>query len=366
MAMPEEYYSQNGGPIPSNGLNFSIKTHDIQNLLFNKILSSGIKEQNISDPSNHYLSNYPSFVDNSSLASYILNANMNSNPVNNYSIYEKGNRSSMNNENHDNDHERAKSFPANEPGNSPANKILHTIGQEHNSFPRLESSDTRENVSPYVNAQLKLEQQSYHKSSSTAEQNFVKDEISDSPSSQGTEKKTINVKRESDLLEAPNIDMNSEQSMSGGCEYEPKISNCRVQPNEGEISRSVKDSLVVDCPICHLQVPTFEFNHHIATHDNRACQSCSFIAETQDLLDEHRMTCNTNPSTDDGQPTTKKKTKIKRHCKECRLEFATDEEMYNHKRTHIPKDKLLECKFCPFVAELKTPLRLPRQKSYRQ
>ncbi|KAM7542028.1 hypothetical protein Aperf_G00000013402 [Anoplocephala perfoliata] len=111
--------------------------------------------------------------------------------------------------------------------------------------------------------------------------------------------------------------------------------------------------------ICHLCSYTgkskIEFQLHLRTHYEYHCPKCDYTSRTEGRLRRHieGFHSEERPGNFSGK-TTKRPAKPKTYyCRQCDFMAQTKEELWDHHRIHIKKERQLNCRYCPFVTEYK-------------
>ncbi|XP_024085439.1 protein hunchback [Cimex lectularius] len=118
----------------------------------------------------------------------------------------------------------------------------------------------------------------------------------------------------------------------------------------------------LQCPMCEFFCNIrSQFNEHLVSHETK-CNMCDFNGETADKLREHMKSVHDcddeNMWIDDepglNTPKVNSQGKVKTfRCKQCDFSAVTKLEFWEHSRSHIKQERILNCPKCPFVTEYK-------------
>ena len=111
------------------------------------------------------------------------------------------------------------------------------------------------------------------------------------------------------------------------------------------------------CNFCDFEIDEKHiFEAHVRSEHPNACTNCNYTTEDSTQFLEHQKNCSSSNNqatalTSTGQEPTKGGKKW--ICKICKIVCYDETARYTHQREHIPADKLLECRHCPFVTKYK-------------
>ncbi|XP_041360449.1 uncharacterized protein LOC121376747 [Gigantopelta aegis] len=97
------------------------------------------------------------------------------------------------------------------------------------------------------------------------------------------------------------------------------------------------------------------FDEHMSIHFEYSCPHCDYTSRTEGRLKRHIKDFHTNEDPNNPnkvQRTMPGRPKVYR-CKQCEFSTITKVEFWQHARSHIKEEKLLQCPRCPFVTEYK-------------
>ncbi|XP_013772231.1 protein hunchback-like [Limulus polyphemus] len=163
--------------------------------------------------------------------------------------------------------------------------------------------------------------------------------------------------------------------------YTPTNSSTPVNGSEGgtpsdPLSSLRKDGVTGELYQCHLcsyaATSKFHFNCHLNTHFDYKCPFCDYISKTEGSLKCHVNDFHSEVPQGDwnGQRVLRKEESLSdlgsnnpsrtpsgkvRHyrCKQCNFVSVTKTLFWEHSKSHIKTEKLLNCPKCPFVTEYK-------------
>ncbi|KAF2356752.1 Zinc finger C2H2-type, partial [Trinorchestia longiramus] len=202
----------------------------------------------------------------------------------------------------------------------------------------------------------------------TSAQQTIEEESLDAVDYRNEAQGSIQVKKQQDLCNPSEVfedatatpqspDEQANENSNDSSTLSPKNRNLEeVENNTANEAADMdfKDPCQLTCSLCEFSTDeTQAYSEHVQVVHSNMCFECKFVAENSSQLFEHRQVCVAN-NMGSTSTATKPKTKSKKLvCKVCKDEASDEKEFYNHRRTHISPDKILECKFCPFVTQYK-------------
>ncbi|XP_067665934.1 protein hunchback-like isoform X2 [Haliotis asinina] len=130
-----------------------------------------------------------------------------------------------------------------------------------------------------------------------------------------------------------------------------------IDPSSPTFNSYSKQTGLYFCHLCSFSAKCKDdFDAHMSIHFEYSCPHCDYTSRTEGRLKRHIKDFHSSDS--DGFGTAKMqrmqpgRPKVYR-CKQCSFASTTKVDFWQHSRSHIKEEKLLQCPRCPFVTEYK-------------